>query len=259
MKARAKHTVKLIFLSMFVACFILLNTGCGLDEYYVLEEPIRDNYPVWLSDETGVEYINRFFRFYTNENSDYDGSGFEVSGTNVYYKIYSSLSTCTSDYSTLNTLVNSSSTKASSASSLINSYNFKMLKIDGDRSSSEVTIPHTTSKRSQMVRIRLTTYLEDQTDKDLIASVRIDDAEVGVPIRYLNEQLYFDFKRDSVNYKAPVPVSDDKDTSGSANTDGYWYITLYAFCVGHDSTFTEYYSPIVHLGTLRIDANSYDN
>lgn len=258
MKARAKHTVKLIFLSMFVTCFIILNSGCGLDEYYVLGEPVRDKYPVWTSTDE-VPYENRIFEFYTNENSDYDGSGFEVSGTNVYYKIYSSLSTCASEYSSLNTLVNSTSTKASSASSLINK--FQKLKIDGSGTSSDVTIPHTTSKRSQRVRIRLTTYLEDQTDKELIASVRIGDDNVGIPIRSIEEssKLHFDFKRDSVNYRAPIPVSGDADTNGSSSTDGYWYVTLYAFSVGHDSTFTDYYSPIVHLGTLRIDANSYYN
>ena len=261
MKARAKHTVKSIFLSMFVACFIILNSGCGLDEYYVLEPPTTYHAPVYSQSNLMPDAIDRYVEFFTNENSEYDDSGFEFTGTDVYYKIYSYLPTCESEYSALNTLVNSDASKANSASSLINSYKFQKLKING--SNRDVTIPHTTSKRSQRVRIRLTTFQDPPTSDDYKATVRIDGVNKGVPVRYYDNRS-FDFYRKVLDsaFNAPLPRStayeDDLSSTTTVTEEGSWYITLYAVGVGHDSTFTQYYSTIAHLGTLCLKAGEYN-
>ncbi len=263
MKARIKNKIVLFLQIVFTACFVILNSGCGLDEYYVLEEPNAVNVPVEESvDGTPlVQYAARYFEFNTNENSDYNNSGFDFTGTDVYYKLYSYYSTCSQEYNALKTLLNSSSTKANSASSLINTYKFQKLKILN--SSNDVTIPHDETKNSQNVRIRLTSYLEVPTDEDFVASVRVDGSDKGVPVRYYDNR-FFDFHRNNdVSYKAPLPRStsyeDDVSSNTSISVDGWWYITLFAVAVGHDSSFTTYYSPITYLGTIRIDATSYDN
>ena len=125
MKARAKHTVKLIFLSMFVACFIILNSGCGLEEYYVVYGPSSLYCPVY-SEQNPLTFEHRYVEFATNSDDESVGA-FTIEGTDVYYKIYSYYSACSSEYSALNTLLNNSSSKASSASTLINSYKFVQL------------------------------------------------------------------------------------------------------------------------------------
>lgn len=276
MKARAKHTVNSIFLSMFVACFIILNTGCGLDEYYVVEGPDVVYYPVYTAQDP-ITFEHNYVEFSTNSKDESIGS-FTIDGTDVYYKIYSSLSACSSEYSALNTLLNNPSSKTSSASSLINSYKFQKLK--NNLSSSDVFVKH--DGDSIRVRIRLTQYLEPTYSYDVDES-KMDEGSAqyspqisyfmniggewhfwykGSPVRYYDNRS-FDFKRNSSTFKAPLPRStsyeDDVSTNTSDSDDGFWYINLYAFTKGHDSSFTTYYSPIVHLGTLRIDANTYEN
>ena len=258
MKARVIQKKNLIsFIEFFFsACLFFLNTSCGLDEYYTINGPSSIHCPVYTASDP-VTYENRYFEFSTNGDDESAGD-FNLDGTNVYYKIYSNLSTCESEYSALNTLTNSTSTAASSASSMINSYSFQKLKIEG--SSSDIFVSH--DGQSKSVRIRLTTYLETQDEKDFCALVTIDGTEEGVPVRYYGDR-FFDFVRNSTSYSAPIPrttsYEDDVSTSTSTDDTGYWYVTLYAVTVGHDATFTSYYSPIVHLGTLAIDPTSYDN
>ena len=39
---------------VFAACFVILNTGCGLDEYYVITEPASVHVPALSgAKETG--------------------------------------------------------------------------------------------------------------------------------------------------------------------------------------------------------------
>ena len=41
--------------------------------------------------------------------------------------------------------------------------------------------------------------------------------------------------------------------------NGKWYISAFAVAVGMDATLTNYYSNILYLGSVTIDANSKDN
>ena len=258
MKARAKHTVKLIFLSMFVACFIILNSGCGLDEYYVVNGPYSIYCPLY-SDQNPLTFEHRYIEFSTDKNDKSQGA-FTIDGTDVYYKIYSNYSTCSSEYSALNTLLNNSSSKASSASSLINSYKFQKLK--NTHSSGDTFVSH--DGDTKRIRIRLTQYSETQDADEYKALIKVDGIPVGIPIRYYGNR-FFDFRRDSNTFNAPLPrttlYEDDVSTNTTVSSNGLWYVNLYAVTRGHDSSFTTYYSPICHLGTLCIDAVSinYDN
>lgn len=260
MKARVKNRLIGFVQIVFTACFIILNTSCGLDNIMYLYGPSVNAPPVYSASNT-IPYTNRVFQFTTNPRDSTQGD-FAVIGTDVYYKLYANLTTCTNEYSALNTMANSESTKYNSASSLINSYKFQKLSIertDGGRND-EAFIEHDGSLNT--VTIRLTTYLQQPTSADFTAFVRFNDTAVGIPIRYYGNR-YFDFKRNATNYNAPLPntssFEDDVSTNTSATESGKWYITLYAVTVGRDNAFTPMYSPIVHLGTLAIDANSYDN
>ena len=257
MKARDKNKIVLFLQIVFTACFIILNSGCGLDEYYVLEGPGAIVCPVY-SESNPLTYENKYVEFTTN-SSDSSSGAFTIDGTDVYYKLYSNLSTCSSEYSALNTLLNNSSTKSTSASSLINSYKFQKLK--NTANSDDVFVTHDGS--AVRVRIRLTQYLQNQDVDAYKALIYIGGSKSGVPVRYYGSR-YFDFKRnDGTSYVAPIPgttsYEDDVSTITSVTSEGKWYVNLYAVTRGHDSSFTTYYSPICHLGTLCIDATSYDN
>ncbi len=264
MKARVKNRVILFVKLVFTACFIILNPSCGLDNIMYLYGPSVNAPPIYSASNT-IPYTNRYFEFTTNSRDASQGD-FAVIGTDVYYKIYANLSTCANEYSALNTMANTESSKYNSASSLINSYKFQKLSIertDGGRND-EAFYEHDGS--NDTVTIRLTTYLQNPTSEEFSAFVRFkkngEEKTVGVPIRYYGNR-YFDFHRNATNYYAPSPgttsFEDDLSTNTSATESGKWYITLYAVTVGRDNAFTPMYSPIVHLGTLAIDANSYDN
>lgn len=258
MKARIKNKIVLFLQIVFTACFVILNSGCGLDEYYVLEGPGAIVCPVY-SESNPLTYENKYVEFTTN-SSDSSSGAFTIDGTDVYYKLYSNLSSCTSEYSALNTLLNNSSTKSSSASSLINSYKFQKLK--NSENSDDVFVSHDGS--AVRVRIRLTQYQKEQTVDYYKALIFINGNIAGVPVRYYGNR-YFDFVRNDASYNAPLPgttsYEDDVSTVTTDSDKGFWYVNLYAVTKGHDSSFTTYYSPICHLGTICIDAKSesYDN
>ncbi|WP_027729222.1 hypothetical protein [Treponema sp. C6A8] len=256
MKARIKRTLNITLSCMFVACFVILNPSCGLDEYYVLNGPSSIFCPVY-SESNPLTFPNKYVEFTTNPSDSSEGS-FSVDGTDVYYKIYSNYSTCASEYSALNVLANNASTKASSASSLINSYKFQKLK--NNSSSDDTFVNHDGS--AVRVKIRLTQYLQEQDKEEYRAFIKFNEGKVGVPVRYYGSR-YFDFVRYTNYYSAPLPRStyyeDDVSTNTSVTKENCWYVTLYAFTKGHDSSFTTYYSPICHLGTLCIVDNTYEN
>lgn len=265
MKARVKNRIVLCFKILFCSCFIILNPSCGLDEYYVLSPPSSIHTPIYSSTNT-ISYENRYFEFTTDENRYYDDKGFTFQGTAVYYKLYSNLSTCESEYKALNTMVNTDSTKANAATSMINSYKFQPMQ--NLYSDDDVLIPHTSSEAFQTVRIRLTQYLDNQNEFDFVAQISIfrngDYSFIGVPARYYGDRQ-FDFYRNNTatGFYAPIPrttsYEDDVSTSTSVTKDNIWYITLFAVGQGYDASFTSYYSTIVYLGTLAIDASSSDN
>lgn len=272
MKARVKDRLIFIFQIVFAACLIILNPSCGLDEYYVLTEPSSVHVPVYSSTNP-ISYTERYFEFTTNENTSYDGSGFTFQGTDVYYKIYSNLSSCETEYKALNTMANTTSSKANSASALINTYKFQKMK--NLNSTSDVLIPHTSASSVQNVKIRLTKYnstdnsdgyaVNDKVEQPyLVPFIAVNDVKTGIPCRYYGSRRFDFVRNDSAKgFTAPVPrttsYEDDVSTTTSSTKANLWYITLYAVGQGYDASFTAYYTNIVHLGTIAIDAVSYDN
>mgnify|MGYP003299464603 CR=1 FL=1 len=252
MKNRSK------FIKFF--CFsICLFFSCGLDTFYVIPSPLECNFTPIVSDLSsynpsfGIEI--RYFDFYTNEESYDEIESFNFLGTSIYYKIYNSLSQLNNDRYELERLANSDETSVYAPSKLIETYKFCLLN------NREPLIPY--KGKNQNVYIRLSSYENNLRyssriliDKDFEEATQNDT--YLIPLR-IDGKFTFNFGRAGENDN--VPQSDDIDVkySPTSTQEGVWYVSMFAVAVGMDETFTKTYSNILWLGSVAIDANSYDN
>ena len=259
---------------LFSVCLFLFSS-CGLDVVYYLDTP----YLTHNTPEYTTAFDNRYFEFTTNDRGNSGQEGFDYLGTAVYYKIYNNVSTMNSNIAAVSSL-NSSTNESAAASHLIDSYKYQPLGLSSG--TKNPLVPVSDDGNNQRVYIRLSNYLET-VSADYKATVRIrpdggDDSswsEQGIPLRTGNRYT-FDFGRDYDDVSSElaadrvenaVPASDDSSTIGdvsysSSFTDSdkkIWYVDLYAIAVGQDSSFTQYYSGVLHLGSVAIDPNEDDN
>ena len=245
-------TKKLFLLAS--VCFLFLTSGCGLDVYYVLVSP-HDcvHVPVYSNN-----YDNSYFEFLTNDESFESGGGLDFLGTEVYYKIYSNYSKMISDTETVISL--SSTDETTAATRLITTYNYKALKMKD--STDAVLVPH--KSYNQRVYIRLTDYLDIE---DFSARVEIYNTtetpqvitKSGMPVRNIPERKTFNFGRTGTLDGAPK-ATDEEDVNYTTQSEpNKWYVAMFAVAVGKDYLFTQYYSNVLYLGSVTIDADSADN
>lgn len=234
-----------IFSAIFflTGCFVFFNS-CGLDTFYVIESPTD----IIHEPSYNSSYDECYFSFRTKESSQ--SGGFSFDGTNVYYRIYDSLSKMQSSVSSLQNLaLNSSDTAASSLIKTAASGGYGYRPLRSSDESSSILIENSGSDKQ--VSIRLTNY----QDGDYKAYIRIGTADAGKPLR---ESGYsFDFGRNGSNDR--MPVSGDADYSSSSSADNDKYVAMFAFAVGHDSAYSNYYSNILYLGSVKIDSSLPDN
>lgn len=237
---------QILLITLIIVYFFLFLSTCGLDTFYVINSPTETiKTPNYVSEE----YSDKVFTFYTNENNSDLGS-FTFLGTDVYYKIYNSSSQMTSDISNLNALANDSEQSVNSADRMITSYKYQPLEIREDRDRNPL-VPKAENK--QKIEIRLSNYQDIYK-----AQVIIDGREIGVPVRNNVSNSSFDFGRKTTFDKKPE--NDDEDVKfSSGSEEKEWFIALYAVGVGRDNNFTNYYSTILHLGTVKIDSTTEDN
>lgn len=259
------------FSFLFDFVFLLLFSSCGLDEYYVLDAPkTAYNEPsVSSSTYTGQTlYDSAYFDFLTSDDTNSSDGDFTYEGTAVYYKIYNNYSTMNSHISTVSSLSNSTNA-SSSATKIIQDYKYVQL----GTSSGSVSPLIPSSASNQRVYIRLTNY---NSAPEYAARIEISSRDSSgnysvtttyVPRRTGNSKT-FDFGRkynsnyqldSSGNYIKPVEGEDDVYFSSSTSAENIWYVNLYAVSVGRDNTFTPYYSDVLHLGAVAIDATLEDN
>ncbi len=263
---------KLIFLyiSIFFIC-LFLCPGCGLETYYVVEGPTqRYTNPTVTSSGESSEYLESYFSFETNDEANYDpGSAFKYMGTAVYYKIYNDYSAMNAHISAVSTL--SSSTNYSSAFPKLQSYGYQELGVDREKLSDKTESYSPLIKAADTNRkivIRLTNYKEPSDAEELKkweyrAKILIDADGTGekelYPMRQDNTKS-FDFGRKNSNGDYDKPKSGEDDVNyGTASKEDIYYVTLYAVAVGHDNTFTNYYSNVLYLGSVAINAAEEDN
>lgn len=255
--------LNLFYISIFCIC-LFLCPGCGLETLYYLDAPFhRQTNPTVSDSGDAASYTEAYFDFYTNENQKVD-ENLKYLGTAVYYKIYNSYSTMNSHFSSVNSI--SSSTNSSSAFPRLQSYGYQELgtkDMNGNERNISPLIPAESS--NQRVVIRLTNYQEpDQSSAEwneyaYRAKIVINNVEKYVPMRNDNTKS-FDFgrKNSSGDYDKPKSGEDDVNY-GTASKDDVYYVTLYAVAVGRDNSFTNYYSNVLYLGSVAINASEEDN
>ena len=249
------------FLSYVITCFFILNffflSSCGLDVYYVMPSPVDDYQH--QAQYSNTDFAENYFEFNTYETDFDNEGGLQFQGTEVYYKIYSNSSTMLSQVEALQSLASSDSSSTAAANRMITTNSYQPLKALSY--SQDTLIPYTGSNKK--VKIRLTDYLDmdEFSSKITISKSTISDEKtdtVLTPVRNLAERSTFNFGRTGVSDK--VPKSEDEDVNYTSMSDGNkWYVAMFAVAVGMDNLLTPYYSNILYLGSVTIDADSKDN
>jgi hypothetical protein len=266
MKTDRNTAVKYGVYSFFLltVCCLFTFSGCGLDEYYVVEAPVTAyNIPA-VTSSTSQGYDVKYFDFLTRDsaNSDLSSSGFDYLGTAVYYKIYNNYSTMNTAVSAITSL-NSSTTYSAAADKMIDTYGYRELSTTSGTLSPLISA----GSNDRRVYIRLMNYQDgDYTAKIIIGYDGSDFTGSGnyVPLRNISGTHSFDFGRtseDSDLNKVPVNGDSDVNYSSSFSDDDktVWYVDMFAVAVGRDTTYTKYYSKVLHLGSISIDTSEEDN
>jgi hypothetical protein len=253
------------FFSLAVCC-LLTFSGCGLDEYYMVTAPyLVKNQPTYSS-----LYDLRYFDFYTYDTNQPTSSDFDYLGTAVYYKIYNNYSTMATAYSSITSL-NSSTTYSAAADKMIETYGYKELSYY-ETSSGTVKTPSPflpDADEDTRVYIRLMNYQDGNYTAKIITGWdgnedSLSAAATLIPRRTVSGRYTFDFGRtssDPDNSKVPEEGDADVNYSSSFSDDDktVWYVDLFAVAVGRDTTYTKYYSSVLHLGSVPIDSSEEDN
>lgn len=249
--------VNIVFLT-FSVCLFLFNTSCGLDTYFVMEDPVISLDEIPSPDNE--QFNEKTFKFTTNDKVDYPNN-YQFLGTDIYYKIYSSYSTLKSETGVLDNYASDTEKSAKAPEKLMftkeqGGYEYKKLKVSTSQDSPLIK----PGKNYQEIEIRLTDY---QNIPDFASRITIDGkyigdgTEVSKPLR-AEDKLTFNFGRTGDYDKIPVSEDDDVNYSSSP-TNHIWYVCLYAVAVARDVTFQNFYSNIVYLGAVQIDDSNVNN
>ncbi len=254
-----RATLKAFLIHLIIVCGGFLFFSCGLDTYIVMDSPISVGYE---ANYESIDAANHYFQFTTNETGGYP-SGFNFLGTEVYYKIYNNATSLLSEKESLISISEKTETSAKAATSLIETYSFKTLKIENYNSSPLIA----ENGKNRVVTIRLTNY---QNLEEFSARVLVDgdyifgNAKNSKPVRTDGTHT-FDFGRTGEYDSEPVSTDNSVSTGigdvkyGSFTSEKKWYVSMFAVAVGRDGTYTNYYSNILYLGAVPIDASTADN
>ena len=254
----------------FFLCCLFGFTACGLDEFYELDPPVRCN----NQPDTDTEFASRYFEFTTNEtgenNKNYidPSSSFKFLGTAIYYKIYNNLEKMQTDITQISALINSTnySNAVSKIRETLSYQELGTVKIeDTQRKETSINPLISAQGKNRTVYIRLTNY---QDTKEFSARILIDNE----PLKAGDFELYpsrsgsnksFDFGRTEDDKEVHVePSQGDVDFVYGTFTEPEnkkYYVNMYAIAVGRDTTYTNYYSNALHLGSVSITATEKDN
>lgn len=245
---------------LFFSAFFF--SACGLDTFYNLEPPVVTHHaPIYNNEDASQKY----FEFSTNDatNNTLNGSGFKYLGTVVFYRIYANAQTMESHSNSIQSVNNS--TNYNAAADRIRSYGYQQLYT----TLGETDFVIQPGAGSRRVKIRLTDnneYNSPDPDPLFLPYIEIDGVSSGKPKRATDGakgKYTFDFGREADELETcKKPVSGDSDFESGSFSSGYsdtYFVNLYAVAVGQDTTFTEYYSNVLHLGAVSIDSTSKRN
>ncbi|MBR3542749.1 MAG: hypothetical protein IKN82_03510 [Treponema sp.] len=240
------------FFVPFVLAAALFFTTCGLDTFYIVDPPTTVIHePVYTSTDFSANYFNFISAIYTGPSS------FNFLGTAVYYRIYASASTMLSRQSSISA-VNTSGDYSAAALRMIG-YGYQQLNTAAGN------IQPLISDQGANVYIRLCNYGdENNPSNEYRALIGYIDKTPRRTVSVSGVPKTFDFGRhDNPKYNNPelyaLPVSGDEDFESGTVENNKYYVDLYAVAVGRDVTYTTYYSQVLHLGSIPIDASAENN
>ena len=258
------HLYELFFLAACCLCFF----GCGLETTYALKAPSLISLSPLYSTK---QFQNKCFVFWTEEADNVNiSSSFDFLGTAVYYKIYNRHESITSVTSALSS-ANNSTDSSSAAKLLTETYKYKQLGTSAGARTPLIQYESPPSSpwppyyngHGRCVYIRLSSYQNDDYTAKFINNYTGDNSvtPTAVPRREGN-RYSFDFGRHGSEDRRPAEGDDDYSYSSSGFSAGYdhtYFVDLYAVSVGRDENYTLQYSPVLHLGTVAVNADSEDN
>ena len=237
------HCKMKVFLSSFLTvCLILFNVSCGLDTVYVIDSPGSCLHePIYSS----IFEEDKYFEFITTEKK-YEGIKFL--GTEVYYKIYRSSSTMTNEKNAIVNAAGNDDTSSKAASLMIENYKYQTLEASGYYDE-DVLIPSAFENRKIYIR------LDDSSPYEAV--IKVDGENIYgsssrvIPGRNTPEKTSFNFYS---NDTKTVPKSDDPDVKISGTgVDNEWYVCMFAVGVAQDANYTNLYSNILYLGSVKLN------
>lgn len=216
---------------LFFVIISLFLCSCGLDVFYYLEPP----YDAVMPTEDPVSHLYQF------KTADTQNDSVEFyKGTQVYYRIYSNVSTLNSHISSINT-VNKDYSDAGFNKLL--SYGYKPMKSDQNET---LFLPNINNNLKIEIRLTKTTL-----DKGYEVGIFKNSVKIAIPNRYdssINDESIFDFDEESENENIPLETDLDYEYVSGATE---WYVNAYAVSMGIDSSYSSFYSKVLHLGNIK--------
>lgn len=242
---------------IILSFFSLLISSCGLDTFYFLNAPRAIVHSVTYANE---EASRNYLSFYTNENQSHLPSDFSFDGTLIYYRIYTNTNSIASFDAEINSVNNSSNYNTAVEKLISKKYQPLYYLSGGTPYQLEIKTGY-----SAEVEIRLSDYNGINSvspEASYLDHISVDGTVIGKPLRQIGSKNSFNFGW--CNYAGNTetckcPASGDDDFEDGTVTDGWYYINLYAFAYGHDTTFKTYYSNVLHLGCLKVKSPSDNN
>lgn len=212
---------------VFFIVFLLLFS-CGLDVYYFVEPPFNSSVIVNPSDPS-----EQYFSFTAADASNSEisaGGNVNFLGTDVYYKIYSDLSTLQSQRNS----INSSNTEyTENGINRLNNLGFQKIS---SSNYSDPLIKKATSNQSVSIRL----FYSDPYDAEIL----VNQNDIGKPLRYNGES--FEIPAGTILQGLDVNTTNLDESSPS------YYVLLYAVSVSTLNLSQRIYSSLCPLGYLQL-------
>lgn len=229
-----------MFFSVFAVVACLFFFACGIPVYYVIEPPQSDHIPTYETDAPS----ERYFGFICPYSASSENSDFSLAGTEIYYRIYNNVDEMNSDISR----INSSNSEYSE-----NGYR-RMTELEYQSIWSSTGDSPVIKKKTSSRTIKL--WLRSEGEGVYPAGIydaTNNDALLSVPYRKGtgssgSGNMNFEF---TSSYH-PNSIDTDTKMTASEQTSNEWYVNLYAVSVGWDSSLSQHYSSVLHLGNLKI-------
>lgn len=247
MRNRQGSVQKRILFSVFTGVACLFFFTCGIPVYYVIEPPVAEHIPTYLTDVPE----GRYFGFTCPYSVSSENSDFSLLGTAVYYRIYDSQLAMESDISTIN---------SRNAEYSENGF-LKMIELNYNQLLSNPANTPIVRKINSSRTINL--WLRNEGEGVYQAGIydyTNNNTKISVPIRSgvnssSSDNPGFQF---TTNNHPRIGDSDTKFTminSTNPSEEDYpneWYVNLYAVSIGREANLSQHYSSLLHLGNLKI-------